>query len=39
MQEIAINAGAKFAGGKELIKQIQVRQCIIVTYYNVLYHT
>lgn len=36
MQEIARNAGAMYAGGKELIKQIQVRRYIN----NILYmHT
>jgi len=37
MEDIARNAGAQYAGGKQLIKQIQVRYyCFFATYYNCL---
>jgi len=39
MEDIARNAGAQYAGGKQLIKQIQVRYCFFATYYNYLSHT
>lgn len=37
MQNAAIEAGAHFAGGKDLIKKIQVRHIIFVVMKNYIY--